>query len=171
MFERFTDEARSAVVGAQTHARELRARRIGTVHLLLGVLDNGESGPAEVLRRHGVDTTTLTERTGGLDPEALKSVGVDLEAVRESVAATFGPGALQRDPAPPAQGHIPFTREAKGALKSALAEAKRRRHRHIGGGHIVLGVVGGDAATRRLLQEVGADPETVAQETAAVLEG
>jgi ATP-dependent Clp protease ATP-binding subunit ClpA len=51
MFERFTDEARSVVVGAQKHARELKSQRIATVHLLLGMLDHGDSRPAEVLRR------------------------------------------------------------------------------------------------------------------------
>ena len=99
MFERFTEEARQVVVGAQEEARRLHHSHIGTEHLLLGLLDQ-DTPTAAVLARHGLtrESTVAAIRafTGGegLDAAALGTVGIDLDAVRDSVEAAFGPGAL-----------------------------------------------------------------------------
>src|SRR4051794_4243785 len=113
MFERFTHEARETVVQAQAEARRLHSGRVGTEHLLLALL--GQHTPtAAVLARHGLSrepvTTAVQELTDGLDADALGSLGIDLGAVRERVEATFGPGALDQQPADRRRGgHVPFS--------------------------------------------------------------
>jgi ATP-dependent Clp protease ATP-binding subunit ClpA len=100
MFERFTTEARQVVVDAQHEARQMHSGRIGTEHLLLALLAQPGTRTAAVLSRHGLahDEAAVAIRAfvggQGLDAEALSSVGIDLDAVRESVEATFGPGSL-----------------------------------------------------------------------------
>src|SRR6476620_3808868 len=100
MFERFTDEAREVVVRAQEEARRLHHHYIGTEHLLLGLLDRPGAPVAMILTRHGLTRDAAIEAIrsftagDGLDAEALGTVGIDLDAVRSSVEATFGPGAL-----------------------------------------------------------------------------
>src|SRR6476661_8078723 len=120
MFERFTEEARQVVVLAQQEARELHSGHIGTEHLLLGLLDQAGSASGAVLARHGLSRASVVEairafRSGdGLDAEALGTVGIDLDAVRDSVEATFGPGALDvPGRGRPPTGHIPFSGRAK----------------------------------------------------------
>src|SRR4051812_28367283 len=99
MFERFTEEAREVVVHAQEEARRLRHQYIGTEHLLLGLVDQ-ETSTAAVLARHGVTRQSVIEAVraftsgDGLDAAALGTVGIDLDVVRNTVEATFGPGAL-----------------------------------------------------------------------------
>lgn len=151
MFELFTQEARAAVVEAQQQARDLGHDRISSTHLLLALLD-GDAAAARVLRRIGVrrdtviaDLTTL----GGSDAEALKHLGIDLDAVRREAEATFGPGALDRPAGRSARGlrarllgeHLPFGADAKAALEQSLREAKTLRHHYLGTEHILLGLV------------------------------
>ncbi|WP_324276860.1 Clp protease N-terminal domain-containing protein [Blastococcus brunescens] len=115
MFERFTLEARQTVVRAQDEARRLHSGRIGTEHLLLSLLRQ-PTPSAAVLTRHGLTHDAVVEAVvgyvgdGDLDADALTALGIDLDAVRTSVEASFGPGALDRPTGSTASaGHIPFT--------------------------------------------------------------
>ena len=134
MFERFTDTARHAVVQAQEDARRLGHGYIGCEHLLLAAAATGEQA-STVLRDHGVTPERIeaeirrntgrgqaADPTGGLDREALASLGIDLDVVRARIEAVFGPDALTR--ALPARQR---RRPARG--KGPLAELTRRRHR------------------------------------------
>jgi ATP-dependent Clp protease ATP-binding subunit ClpA len=133
MFERFTDNAREIVVQAQANARRLGHNWIGCEHLLMAAA-MADDPVGAVLRDRGV-TRERIEATilstigppGGLDKEALASIGIDLDAVRARVEAAFGPDALTR--ALPAESHS--RRPAWG--KGPLAElTRRRRRRHAG---------------------------------------
>lgn len=154
MFERFTTDARAAVTGAQTEARDLGDHHIGTGHVLLAIVRGG-GAVARVLHEQGLDADDLRTRlarfnaAGGdaLDADALKSIGIDLDAVREAAEEAFGEGALDV----PAgkrprlrRGHIPFTPEAKKALELSLRHAIRLRQKEIRSGHLVLGVLHDD---------------------------
>jgi ATP-dependent Clp protease ATP-binding subunit ClpA len=143
MFERFTKEAREVVVRAQQECRTTSGQRIGTEHLLLSLL--GGDGPAgRALRAHGLELGPLREtvsRGAALDAEALRTLGIDLDAVREAVEETFGEGALSTPPGRPCEGHIPFQPESKKALELSLRHALRLKHKHIGDGHILLGIL------------------------------
>jgi ATP-dependent Clp protease ATP-binding subunit ClpA len=139
MFERFTKEARAVVLLAQDEATALEADRIGAEHLLLGLA--GEQGAAaRVLEPLGLGHAALRaelERTGGLDADALASIGIDLDEVRRRVEESFGPGALGGH----RKGRRPFSPEAKKALELALREAIALGDNHIGSEHILLGVM------------------------------
>lgn len=163
MFERFTDQAREVVAQAQAQARRLGHGYIGCEHLLLAVATT-DSAAGGVLRGLGVtpqavESVTLMVLSGGhsagLDREALATVGIDLDAVRERVEAAFGPGALTRPPRPrglrrrrgwrrrrcstgPSTGHIPFTPRAKKCLERSQREGLARRDGHIGVEHVAL---------------------------------
>lgn len=113
MFERFTDRARRVVVLAQEDARNLDHRYIGTEHLLLGLLHEGQ----------------------GLAFQALDGAGVTIEAVRERVLQLVGPGEG------PCSGHIPFTPRAKKVQEFALREALQLGHNYIGTEHILLALL------------------------------
>ena len=146
MFERFTQDARAAVVAAQTIARESGARSIDSRHLLLALVDDG--GPtADALRAVGVAPESLAERLrsdlkiGGLDADALSSIGIDLDAVRDRADAVFGAGALDRAGRTPVKGHLPFTAESKKALELGLREAVRLHRNRIDGAMLMLGIV------------------------------
>jgi ATP-dependent Clp protease ATP-binding subunit ClpA len=162
--ERFTDEARRAVVVAQEEARELQAGRIEPVHLLLALSrDPGRGGAA--LRAAGIDHAGLTSAVrstdGALDPDALAVLGVDLDQVRASVEAAFGPGALDRGSAVP-RGHLPFTDSAKRVLQQALRNAIRRKERRIDSGHVLVGVLSvADPTVRRTLAQLGTDADAL----------
>lgn len=175
MFERFTQEARAAVIGAQEVARRLRSDRIGSEHVLLGALGTRDSVAARALARTGVEPAAVEAAVRALpphpiDPDALAGIGIDLDAVRTRVERTFGPGALDR-PAPddPADrgrrrpaGHIPFDGAAKKMLEVALREALRLQHRRIDTGHLLLAVVRlDDTPAHRALLAVGLDPDTL----------
>ncbi len=114
MFERFTDRARRAVVLAQEEARLLNHNYIGTEHLLLGLIHEGE----------------------GVAAEALESLGLSLDAVRASVEETVGQG-----PSSAPSGHIPFTPNAKKAMEGSLREALTLGHDYIGTEHLLLGLL------------------------------
>ncbi|MGH3240567.1 MAG: Clp protease N-terminal domain-containing protein [Spirillospora sp.] len=166
MFERFTDGARRVVVGAQAEARELRHHHIGTEHLLLTLLDDGGE-IARTAAGHGLDAAGVRARIvrtseDPLDPEALSSLGIDLDAVRDAAERAFGPGALDtpagecRGRGP--KGHIPFSPRAKKALELSLRHAIRLKQKEIREGHILLGLLHDDAfLSVRLATEAGVD--------------
>jgi Clp amino terminal domain, pathogenicity island component len=132
MFERFTDTARHIIVQAQEDARRLGHHYIGCEHLLLAAAATGEPAGA-VLREHGVTPERIeaeilrtigrgqmTDPLGGLDRQALASIGIDLDVVRARIEAAFGPDALTRD--------LPAYRSRRPAWgKGPLAELTRRR--------------------------------------------
>ncbi|WP_433628055.1 Clp protease N-terminal domain-containing protein [Nocardia sp. CA-120079] len=171
MFERFSRSARTAIVIAQEDARELRAPKIGVEHVLLGLLAQGEPELKTLLEEAGLTHRAVLDSLGqevkcqplgAEDAEALRSIGIDLDAVRESLEATFGEDALER--AVPEErsrfgrgrdrnwGHIPFTREAKKVLELGLREALARKDRSIESGHLLLGILRApNATTTRIL--------------------
>ncbi|HEY9378087.1 MAG TPA: Clp protease N-terminal domain-containing protein [Jiangellaceae bacterium] len=135
MFERFTDRARRVVVLAQEEARMLNHDYIGTEHILLGLIHEGE----------GVAATALTE------------MGISLEAVRQQVEAIIGKGKTA-----PTHGHIPFTPRAKKTLELSLRESMQLGHNHIGTEHILLGLLReGEGVAAQVLQRLGADFDRV----------
>ena len=192
MFERFTDSARAAVVGAQTEARALGHGWIGTEHLLLAILREPERPVARQLaglglthdRLHAEVVTTL----GGHhdDGSALRDLGIDLDAVRARVEEQFGPGALDPEPAPARRGrhgllrrrrrptrqdcggHIPFSRSAKKGLELALRESVGLGSREILVEHLVLGLMRAEGLATTLVTRLGVTPADVRRE---VLDG
>jgi len=142
MFERFTDRARSVVVLAQEEARLLNHDYIGTEHILLGLIHEGE----------------------GVAATALESLGISLEAVRQQVQEIVGQGEL----AP--SGHVPFTSRAKKVLELSLREAKRLGHNYIGTEHILLGLVReGEGVGAQVLVNLGADLKGTRQAVVSLL--
>jgi uncharacterized membrane protein len=147
MFERFTREARAAVMQAVEHASRARAAQIETEHLLLGVC-RGDSLAARVLAGAGANEQALAEAVTRLDDaRLLGTLGIDMEEIRASVERTFGPGAWTNEGFGPAcrsrpqGGHIPFTAEAKKALELSLREALALKSGRIEAGHILLGLL------------------------------
>jgi ATP-dependent Clp protease ATP-binding subunit ClpA len=168
MFERFTRAARDAVVAAQQHAREAQHAKIGATDLLAAVLDDTTGIPALVLRDLGVasaDPTVVAEQP--FDPDdaaALGSLGIDLDAVRERVEQTFGPGALDRRRRQrpglfgrrSGAGHLPFDTEAKSSLEHALREALAEGHHQLGTEHLFLGLLATEQGSAlRALRRLG----------------
>lgn len=178
MFERFTAAARETVVQAQVRARELGHGSIGPEHLLLGVLADTAGPAARALAAEGLDEATVHERVVArdrargqaaheADAEALRAIGIDLDAVRDQVETTFGPSALQEDS--PRRGglvqrlkgsHLAFEPAAKQTLVLALREAVALRSGRVGTEHLLLGLLRleggpvepllGDGATARV---------------------
>ena len=137
MFERFTDRARRVVVLAQEEARMLNHNYIGTEHILLGLIHEGE----------------------GVAAKALESLGVSLEAVRQQVEEIIGQG--QQAPS----GHIPFTPRAKKVLELSLREALQLGHNYIGTEHILLGLIHeGEGVAAQVLVRLGGDLNRVRQQ-------
>jgi hypothetical protein len=144
MFERFTDRARRVVVLAQEEARHLDHNYIGTEHILLGLIHEGE----------GVAAMALTE------------LGISLEAVRAEVGEIVGRG----DQAP--TGHIPFTPRAKKVLELSLREALGLGHNYIGTEHILLGLIReGQGVAAQVLVKLGAGLDRVRQVVVQLLAG
>jgi ATP-dependent Clp protease ATP-binding subunit ClpC len=144
MFERFTDRARRVVVLAQEEARMLNHNYIGTEHILLGLIHEGE----------------------GVAAKALESLGISLEAVRQQVEEIIGQG--QSAPT----GHIPFTPRAKKVLELSLREALQLGHNYIGTEHILLGLIReGEGVAAQVLQKLGADLNRVRQQVIQLLSG
>lgn len=183
MFERFTQDARQAVVQAQEEVKPFGHSHIGTEHLLLALLHHPDSLPARVLHRHGVTHTTAAEaiarlipKAEDLDAEALSSIGIDLDAIREKVEAAFGPGALDRNPTPSPRrrrllvGHLPFTPRAKKVLELSLREAVALKHTQITSGHILLGLIReGQGLAAKVLTDAQVDLPALRQEIKAEL--
>ncbi|MGA7270976.1 MAG: Clp protease N-terminal domain-containing protein, partial [Acidimicrobiia bacterium] len=144
MFERFTDRARRVVVLAQEEARSLNHNYIGTEHILLGLLNEGE----------------------GIAAKALESLGIGLDSVRDEVVKIIGPG--QQAPT----GHIPFTPRAKKVLELSLREALQLGHNYIGTEHILLGLIReGEGVAAQVLQQLGAELQKVRQSVIQLLSG
>src|SRR5215471_1600811 len=144
MFERFTDRARRVVVLAQEEARMLNHNYIGTEHILLGLIHEGE----------------------GVAAKALESLGISLEAVRQQVEEIIGQG--QQAPS----GHIPFTPRAKKVLELSLREAIQLGNNYIGTEHILLGLIReGDGVAAQVLVKLGADLNRVRQQVIQLLHG
>jgi ATP-dependent Clp protease ATP-binding subunit ClpC len=144
MFERFTDRARRVVVLAQEEARMLNHNYIGTEHILLGLIHEGE----------------------GVAAKALESLGIALEGVRAQVEEIIGQG--QQAPS----GHIPFTPRAKKVLELSLREALQLGHNYIGTEHILLGLIReGEGVAAQVLQKLGADLNRVRQQVLQLLSG
>ncbi|WP_421734607.1 Clp protease N-terminal domain-containing protein [Cellulomonas sp.] len=173
MFERFAKDARESVVQAQEEARALGADRVGTEHVLLGIVRTPDTIAARALDRLGVghDAVLAAVRTlppGAIDADALAGVGIDLEAVRAQVEASFGPGALDARPAHSPSGHLPFETSAKKLLEIALREALRYKHRRIDTGHLLLAVVRlDDTPAARVLSSLGVGADRVHEAVAA----
>ena len=178
MFERFTTQARSVVTLAQGEARELGHPNVGTHHLLLGILDEPNAAGGRALGALGVDGNEVRDEIRRIDQErstfsekdaeALRSVGVDLDEVRNRVEEAFGPGALERgtsDGRRLGAGHIPFTAKSKKALELALREALHLGHRSIGTEHLLLGLVRDETCSAaRILAARAVDRERVRAE-------
>ena len=144
MFERFTDRARRVVVLAQEEARLLNHNYIGTEHILLGLIHEGE----------------------GVAARALESMGISLESVRSQVVEIIGQGSQ----AP--SGHIPFTPRAKKVLELSLREALQLGHNYIGTEHILLGLIReGEGVAAQVLQKLGAELHKVRQTVIQLLSG
>ena len=144
MFERFTDRARRVVVLAQEEARMLNHNYIGTEHILLGLIHEGE----------------------GVAAKGLEALGISLEAVRSQVEEIIGQG--QQAPS----GHIPFTPRAKKVLELSLREALQLGHNYIGTEHILLGLIReGEGVAAQVLVKLGADLNRVRQQVIQLLSG
>jgi ATP-dependent Clp protease ATP-binding subunit ClpC len=144
VFERFTDRARRVVVLAQEEARLLNHNYIGTEHILLGLIHEGE----------------------GVAAKALESLGISLEAVRAQVEEIIG----QVGSSP--SGHIPFTPRAKKVLELSLREALQLGHNYIGTEHILLGLIReGEGVAAQVLVKLGADLSRVRQQVIQLLSG
>ncbi len=144
MFERFTDRARRVVVLAQEEARLLNHNYIGTEHILLGLIHEGE----------------------GVAAKALESLGISLEAVRSQVEEIIGQGSQSPS------GHIPFTPRAKKVLELSLREALQLGHNYIGTEHILLGLIReGEGVAAQVLVKLGADLSRVRQQVIQLLSG
>jgi ATP-dependent Clp protease ATP-binding subunit ClpA len=180
MFERFTDDARQTVVHAQEEARKLHHGWIGTEHLLLGLLDLHGSPTAAVLTAHGLTSASVADAvvayvgSEDLDAAALTTLGIDLAAVRSSVEAAFGPGALRpigsTKPGRAQSGHIPFTGRAKKVLELSLREALALKSKSIADGHIALGVLReGEGLAMKIIHDRGIDAEELRREITTAL--
>ena len=194
MFERFTRDARAVVVSTQELCHDLGADEVSPLHLLLALTENG-TGVRRTLADHGVTTEVVAEslgvasppppaRLGDDDAAALRSLGIDLDAIRAAVERQFGPGALEAvagDPGGEAggttgpgvtedgqsgsvrrrtrgHGHVRFGRGAKKVLELAVREAVRAGCREIRSEHIALGVLRtDDPAVRMVVRSVGID--------------
>jgi ATP-dependent Clp protease ATP-binding subunit ClpA len=169
MFERFSRNARVAVVLAQEEARELGSEDIRPEHLLVGVLQSAGRDLASLLSGYGITAEVIRGRlesedstddeTFDEDAEALRSIGIDLRAVRDSVMRSFGKDAWDnalRDSGRRRRrrSHIPFTKPAKKVLELSLREALAHKDNIIGCEHILLGILrGGDKFAVGLVTE------------------
>ncbi len=174
MFERFTTPARESVRRAQEEARELRHRHIGTEHLLLGVA-SVEGPAARALASRGLTPDVLRGRLmvltdDGLDRDALATLGIDLERVRQATEAHLGPGALDKQRPPVKGGHLPLTKGAKKALELSLREALHLKSGEIGTGHLLLGLLReGEGLAAGMLVESRVDLDALRADVTALL--
>jgi ATP-dependent Clp protease ATP-binding subunit ClpA len=181
VFERFTDRARRVVELSQDEARSLHHHYLGTEHLLLALIREQEGVAAQVLADAGVSAADVradvldivgagpagaVDLLGPTDADALRSIGIDVDSIRERIEESFGPGALElanrprrrrgprlrlrrprlyRQRCSPPQvsigGHIPFTPRSKKVLELSLREAIHLHHNYIGTEHILLGLL------------------------------
>ena len=134
MFERFTERARRIIILAQEEAKRLNHSAVGTEHMLLGVVREGE----------------------GVASKVLESLNISPERVRAEIESAIGRG--ERSP----QEEVAFTPRAKRVLELALDEARRLGHNYIGTEHLLLGLIReGEGVAARVLEAMGADLERV----------
>ncbi len=177
MFERFTVQARDAVVRAKTEARSLGHARIGTGHLLLALLHDEAGIAYAVLRDAGIDADRVradVRRRAGAGPAlfgeadaaALRAIGIDLDAVLRRIEETFGPDALDEPPERAGRGLLGrrwggdgrFGPRSKKVLELSLREALRLKHNYIGTEHILLGLIReGDGEAAQILTDAGVE--------------
>jgi ATP-dependent Clp protease ATP-binding subunit ClpC len=144
LFQRFSDSARRVVVLAQEEARKLNHNYIGTEHLLLGLIQEGE----------------------GVAAKSLETFQVNLDAVRSQVVEVIGRGSS------PPSGHIPFTPRAKKVLELSLREALQLGHNYIGTEHILLGLIReGEGVAAKVLVKLGVDLERLRNQVLKSLTG
>jgi ATP-dependent Clp protease ATP-binding subunit ClpA len=144
MFERFTDRARRAIVLAQEEARMLNHNYVGTEHILLGLIHEGD----------------------GVAAKALEGLGISLDAVRQQVEEIIGQGLEVPS------GHIPFTPRAKKVLELSHREAAQLGHNYIGTEHILLGLISESrGVAAQVLVKLGADQSRVIQQVIRLLHG
>ncbi len=144
MFERFTDRARRVLVLAQEEARDLNHAFIGTEHILLGLIREGE----------------------GVAAKALDALGVTFDVVREKVEEAIGSNTN------PSPGSPPFTPRAKKVLELSLREALQLGHSYIGTEHMLLGLVReGEGVAAQVLNDLGADMARVRTQVIQMMSG
>ena len=137
MFERFTDRARRAIVTAQEEARRLKHNYVGTEHILLGLIHEGD----------------------GVAAKALETLGISLDAMRQQVEDIIGQGQETLS------GHIPFTPRAEKVLELSHREAAQLGHNYIGTEHILLGLISESrGVAAQVLVKLGADQSRVSQQ-------
>ncbi len=193
MFERFTTDARSVIVGTQDVCRALGASEVAPVHILLAMTEE-DSAVRDVLAGHGVTASSLTEALNVEEPphprqrralddddaEALRSLGIDLAAIRRAVERQFGEGALDEEGPVPTEAagdaddlvptttrrgrlrfggrHIRFGGGARKTLELAVREAIRDRSGEIRTEHVALGLLRGeDHLVRKVLWQLSVD--------------
>ncbi len=144
MFERFTDRARRVIVLAQEEARGLEHNYIGTEHLLLGLIHEGD----------------------GVAAKAMEMTGIKLEDARAAVVELIGEGEK------PVEGHIPFTPRAKRVFELSFREALQLGHNYIGTEHLLLGLLKeGDGVAAQVLHKLNADPAKIRKAAMQLLQG
>jgi ATP-dependent Clp protease ATP-binding subunit ClpA len=157
---------------AQQVAARLGHRSVGPEHLLLALLHLEDDLAPGILReagltvaaveqeiRHGLDAGSVTQAS---DVDALRAIGIDLDAIRTRVEASFGPGALEAGSRRP--GVRPFTRPAKKLLERSLREAVARKHRHVGTEHLLLAMMHDpQGVTARIVVRLGLSPDHLRQ--------
>ena len=142
MFERFTDRARRVVVLAQEEARRLNHNYIGTEHILLGLIQEGEGHAAK----------------------AIEELNINIDSVRSEVVEIIGEG--QQSPS----GHIPFTPRAKKVLELSLREALQLGHNYIGTEHILLGLIQeGEGHAAKAIEELNINIDSVRSEVVEII--
>jgi ATP-dependent Clp protease ATP-binding subunit ClpA len=189
MLERFTTQARETVLRAREERRQLRHPFIGTEHLLLAMLSEDAGIAYAVLHEAGVDAATVRAEVrrlvgtspgmlGDEDAAALRTIGIDLDAVLARIEESFGPDALDPPVAPPGRGLLGRRRRGGGRLSSrakkvlelSLREALRLKHNFIGTEHILLGLIReGDGLAAKILTEAGVDLADLRRATEARL--
>ncbi len=144
MFERFTDQARRAVVLALEEARMLNHNHVGTEHLLLGLIHEGE----------------------GVAARALEALGASLDDVRGDVEGIIGRGTE------PVRGPVPFTPRAREVLELSLRESRQLGQSSVGTEHLLLGLIReGDGVAARVLAGRGLDLSRMHQRVMDLLQG
>lgn len=198
MFERFTKAARSTVIGAQQQAAALGHDTIGTEHTLLALVADtngtvrdalrGVAGEVDEAYVRAAIVRHVGDRSGDVssaerdaeDAAVLKSIGIDLDAVRAAIEENFGAGALRLTQPPKKRGiferftsggaHRPFSARNKKVLELSLREAIRLKHNYIAPEHIMLGILReGRGLAMLILTERGVDVDTARERLTAAL--
>lgn len=175
MFERFTEAARNTVIGAREEARSLGHRHIGTEHLLLAMLSPQAGVAYQVLTEAGLDQGRVrgtvedlvgkpTKILDDRDAQALKTIGIDLQAVLARMEESFGPGALETPAPVPRKERLwrgqtlgpGFSPRAKKAIELALREAIRLHNKSLGTEHLLLGLLReGNGLAAKVIHDAG----------------